>query len=71
MARYRITRRPCPERGACSSVYEVEEFDSFYLGNIKLPIGCWNYMDHFETKDLAETYISLVQQYSTYSKEYH
>ena len=70
MARYRIAQRPHPESGACAFVYEVEEFDHFYLGTIKLPVGAWNYVDRFETKELAEAYISLLLRYSRYSKEY-
>lgn len=71
VARYRIAQLPCPERGACNFVYEVERFSHFYLGNIKLPIGCWGFVDRFETKDLAEAYIALIQHCFAYGKEYN
>ena len=70
MARYRIAQRPDPESVALAFNYEVEEYDHHYLGRIKLPIGHWNYVERFATRDLAEAYISLLLRYSTYSKEY-
>lgn len=67
MHRFRIAKRPNPN---IFFAYEVEQFEHFYLGKVRLPIGQWNYEKTFATKDEAETYISLSLRYCELSKEY-
>ena len=74
MQRFRIATRPHRDTSDWPSIffaYDVEEFDHFYLGKVRLPIGQWNYVETFVTKNEAEAYILFSLRYCELSKEYH